>query len=128
MVFLRGRQLMSDCVFCQRVDKQDYITRILYLDEVVAFEPLNPVTPGHMLFVSRRHYQSVAHADLRVTGCVFESIADYASRRGEDFNLITSRGAAATQTIQHLHVHYVPRRAGDGLMLPWSNQQGDEQS
>jgi diadenosine tetraphosphate (Ap4A) HIT family hydrolase len=39
-----------------------------------------------------------------------------------DCNLITSDGAAATQTVKHLHVHIVPRRDGDGLTLPWSTQ------
>ena len=38
-------------------------------------------------------------------------------------NLITSIGAAATQTVFHLHVHVVPRHEGDGLLLPWSNQE-----
>jgi len=35
-------------------------------------------------------------------------------------NVITSRGADATQKVFHLHIHVVPRRAGDGLALPWS--------
>jgi histidine triad (HIT) family protein len=37
-------------------------------------------------------------------------------------NLITSKGAAATQTVYHLHVHVVPRQGGDGLPLPWTPQ------
>lgn len=41
----------------------------------------------------------------------------------EAANLITSRGGAATQTVFHLHVHVVPREAGDGLALPWTPQQ-----
>jgi diadenosine tetraphosphate (Ap4A) HIT family hydrolase len=39
--------------------------------------------------------------------------------------MITSAGPAATQTIKHLHVHYVPRHAGDGLSLPWTNQNAE---
>ncbi len=38
-----------------------------------------------------------------------------------DCNVITSRGAAATQTVRHLHVHVVPRRQGDGILLPWTD-------
>ena len=29
-------------------------------------------------------------------------------------------GRAATQTVEHLHIHIVPRSDGDGLQLPWS--------
>jgi histidine triad (HIT) family protein len=35
-------------------------------------------------------------------------------------NIITSAGSDATQTVFHLHLHVVPRRAGDGLALPWT--------
>lgn len=37
-----------------------------------------------------------------------------------DANIITSKGSLATQTVFHLHVHLVPRAAGDGLPLPWT--------
>lgn len=40
----------------------------------------------------------------------------------DDFNLITSSGRWATQTVKHLHIHYVPRRKDDGLTLPWTGQ------
>ncbi len=35
------------------------------------------------------------------------------------FNLLTSVGSAATQTIRHLHWHIVPREEGDRISLPW---------
>lgn len=41
-------------------------------------------------------------------------------------NLITSRGAAATQSVFHLHLHLVPRTEGDGLALPWRDAGGSE--
>ena len=34
--------------------------------------------------------------------------------------LIVVCGAEATQTVPHLHIHIVPRRAGDRLTLPWT--------
>ena len=42
-----------------------------------------------------------------------------------DYNVITSAGRAATQTVMHLHFHLVPREPGDGLMLPWSDKGAD---
>ncbi|MFE7574704.1 HIT family protein [Streptomyces sp. NPDC057521] len=35
------------------------------------------------------------------------------------YNLITSKGRAATQSVTHLHLHLAPRRNGDSLALPW---------
>lgn len=89
---------------------------------VMWFEPLNPVTPGHMLFVPTEH---AVHRANVMASAAFRSAYNYATtgaRSFTPFNLVLSGGEAATQTVEHLHVHYVPRRAGDGLTLPWTGQ------
>lgn len=97
---------------------------------IIVFEPLNPVTPGHVLVVPRKHVRD-ALEDLELSGKVFRFAAEYARflkldyyGDGGQFNFITSAGANATQTVFHLHVHVVPRREGDGLALPWTGQRG----
>lgn len=113
----------TDCPFCQRISKAEY-EGIYYMEGVVFFEPLNPVVPGHRLFVPRKHVVDAA-GDPKVTAEVFGAAAVYAEQRRffhTDFNLITSAGREATQSVFHLHVHYVPRRKDDGLPLPWTGQ------
>lgn len=108
----------ADCVFCKRIANNEY-TRFDNL--AAAFEPLNPVTPGHMLFISFMHTLD-AMARPRIAGQLFTAAAEWGWSQDEDFNLITSNGSDATQTVPHLHVHYIPRRNGDGLYLPWTGQ------
>jgi histidine triad (HIT) family protein len=103
----------DDCAFCGRIDRHEYDYGNEY---AVVFEPLNPVTPGHLLVVSRSHIIDALYWP-HVTGHVMAYAALIARR---PCNLITSCGAEATQTIKHLHIHIVPRREGDGLLLPWS--------
>ena len=43
----------------------------------------------------------------------------------EDFRLVVNRGACAGQTVFHLHVHVIPRVAGDGFVFPWPHTDGD---
>lgn len=107
-----------NCPFCGRIERGEYDA---CLRSVGRFAPLNPVTRGHMLFVPLQHVQDASEMPW-LTGDVFEEAARYAAAMNRDFNLITSTGDAATQTIRHLHVHYVPRAAGDGLPLPWTGQ------
>lgn len=110
---------MSGCVFCQKIRDQSVLLDMR--NRVAYFEPLNPVTPGHRLFIPFDHVEhndgkdaenGLAHA--------IRSASAYAQDQGEDFNLVTSSGPAATQTIPHIHIHYVPRREDDGLHLPWT--------
>jgi len=82
----------------------------------VSFEPLHPVTPGHLLVVSRTHIISAAH-DPITAGFVMQKAASMVDSMGHA-NILTSIGEHATQTVPHLHLHIVPRKLNDGLKLP----------
>ena len=108
------------CVFCGIIAAGDYD------DEsggIVSFAPLNPVRPGHRLIVPVAHVID-ALEDPQVTARTMAYAAEVANARGlRPCNIMTSVGAEATQSVFHLHIHIVPRSAGDGLMLPWTEQQ-----
>jgi histidine triad (HIT) family protein len=110
--------MMTDCAFCRRIEAEEYDS---LLNGIVSFTPLNPVVPGHLLIVPTVHVAD-ARANQLVTGMTFAEAARIARGIDSDFNLITSAGPDATQTVFHLHVHLIPRRAGDGLKLPWTEE------
>ena len=112
----------SHCVFCAIVERKAPATYVEGWPDAIAIIPLNPVVEGHRLVIPRVHVPD-AMAEPIVTGAVFARAAELADIESLiDFNLITSCGANATQTVFHLHVHLVPRHEGDGLHLPWTGQ------
>jgi len=119
------------CVFCDKIDRADFewmhAGQEIGLTDVVRFEPLNPVTPGHQLFVPVDHVEWEDESDphgarVGAAAAVYFATAWGTEWYRTEFNLITSNGSAATQTIPHIHIHFVPRREGDGLHLPWTGQ------
>jgi histidine triad (HIT) family protein len=38
---------------------------------------------------------------------------------------VQANGEGAGQSVPHLHIHVMPRRAGDGLILNWQPVPGD---
>lgn len=110
---------MSDCVFCKIVAGQAPATIVREWPESIAIAPLGPVVDGHVLVIPRVHAADAAE-DPDITANTMYRAAEYARELGRPFNLITSAGREATQTVFHLHLHYVPRAAGDGLALPWT--------
>ncbi|WP_420167725.1 HIT family protein [Streptomyces violaceoruber] len=106
------------CVFCRIVAGHAPADVVREWDDVIAIRPLDPVTPGHILVIPRTHVADVGARPLvsaRAMACAAELAADLLA-----VNVITSKGRAATQTVAHLHLHLVPRTAGDALPLPWT--------
>lgn len=108
-----------NCVFC---DIKKIKSEVTERAGCYIFEPLNPVTPGHLLVVNKRHSKDFTDGPMLFAHTA-KVAADIAAEKGGDFNLITSKGAAATQTVFHCHIHLVPRTENDGLQLPWTNQE-----
>lgn len=112
--------MSADCVFCQIVRGALPATVLARWRDVVAIKPLNPVTGGHALVIPVAHVRDAVE-DPNVTALTMRAAAVLsANLMPESFNIITSVGAAATQTVFHFHVHLVPRMDGDGLALPWT--------
>lgn len=112
----------KNCVFCGIWSGKEPAVGLWRGEGVMGFVPLNPVVPGHQLVVPAVHVAD-ALENPRVTAEVMSVAAAIAPK---PCNIITSAGREATQTVFHLHVHIVPRRADDGLALPWTAQQGNE--
>ncbi len=115
------------CPFCAIVAGHASAEGLIrWEDDVVAFTPLHPVTLGHILVAPAIHvtdFMTDPAVSARVMAVASEMARSVAAAfEAEGVNLITSAGEAATQSVFHLHVHIVPRRAGDGLQLPWTGQ------
>lgn len=108
---------MTDCVFCKIVAGEAPAKMVREWDNAIAFTPLNPVNPGHILVIPRCHVDD-ATVDPDVTANTMYRAAELAGE-SDSANILTSIGKPATQSIFHLHIHVVPREAGDQLMLPW---------
>ncbi|GAB98507.1 putative ATP-dependent helicase [Gordonia namibiensis NBRC 108229] len=78
-----------------------------------------PVSPGHALVISRREIEDwwVATAEEKadLLGLVDEVRDVILAQHGpvDGFNVGFNAGRAAGQTINHLHIHVIPRRQGD---------------
>lgn len=113
-----------DCPFCEIVARKADAREVFRTDSVVAFFPPEPATLGHTLLVPRTHVRDIWNVseDLAAElGCQIVKLAGAIKRvmRPDGLNVIQSNGAAATQTVMHLHVHVVPRWEDDAVGCIW---------
>jgi histidine triad (HIT) family protein len=119
-----------DCLFCKIVAGEIPSTRVDEDERTVAFMDINPATRGHLLVIPREHSADlleVSEADLDAVMRMARKLAGRVKERlgADGVNLLNSCGAAAWQTVFHLHVHVIPRYEGDPLRLPWVPGPGD---
>lgn len=113
---------MADCIFCKIIAGEIPAYKVYEDDEVLAFLDIEPVNPGHVLVVPKKHFESLFDLpdDLaRQIVSVIKKItpAILAGAGASGFNLGLNNGSVAGQAIAHLHWHIMPRVAGDGYKL-----------
>lgn len=107
--------MLDSCVFCS-LDQSRIIEEN---DHFVAIRDGYPVTPLHSLIISKRHVQSyfqLSSEELVSLNSLLTSQRDsiiQSDNSVSGFNVGINDGPTAGQTIFHLHIHLIPRRAGD---------------
>lgn len=113
----------GECVFCA-VAAGRAPASLCYEDEhALVVMDINPVTPGHMLVLSRQHVESLTELDEDNAAHLF-TVTQRAARalrrapiRCEGLNIFVADGEAAFQEIFHFHIHVFPRFQGDGFSI-----------
>lgn len=90
----------------------------------VAFFPPEPATLGHTLVVPTSHVEDIwalnaSEAAVLATGVLTVAHLIRKVLEPEGLNIVQSNGRVATQTVDHLHIHVVPRRTGDAMGTIW---------
>ena len=106
--------MSNPCLFCQ----PDH-TRIAFeTDRFIGLWDGFPVSPGHLLVIPRRHiptwFDATAEEQVALLQGIEMARQEILRRHQPDgFNIGINIGAAAGQTVFHLHIHVIPRYAGD---------------
>ena len=90
-------------------------------DRIFAIHDINPAAPVHILIITKKpipDLQSVTKEDLALMGEVVAVAQDLAKQFGVEkgYRLITNNGAAAGQTVPHLHFHLIGGRTLGALI------------
>ncbi|HYO50833.1 MAG TPA: HIT family protein [Chloroflexia bacterium] len=114
---------MSDCVFCDIIARK-LPGSIVYEDDLsMAFMTIEPVNPGHVLIMPKKHVPAMSDMDegtgthlFKITLRVQQAIRQ-SGVKCEGVNLFLADGEAAFQDVMHLHMHVFPRFVGDSFKL-----------
>ena len=112
---------MKKCPFCSKNNLKKH--EIIYEDiNNLAFFSAQPVTIGHTLVIPKRHVKSMlALNDIEIDK-LFELVKKISKTihkvlKPAGIDVGTNYGRIAGQSVDHLHVHVIPRYKGDFTFL-----------
>jgi histidine triad (HIT) family protein len=115
------------CLFCKIIAREIPSVKIYEDDETYAFMDLFPQTKGHCLVIPKNHSANMFEAsiqDINASMAVVKKLAPAVKLAlNADGIVITQfNGAAAGQTVFHIHYHILPAYEG----VPMKRHAGDQ--
>jgi len=105
---------MSECMFCN-VKESEIIVENRYAFAILDHFPVNN---GHCLIITKRHFADFFEATEEEIKAIYKLMHEVKEMfdiqyEPNGYNIGINVGTYAGQTINHLHVHLIPRYIGD---------------
>lgn len=114
----------EDCIFC-RIAAGEIPSKTLYEDgQFRVILDLGPATKGHALILPKEHAANLYELQEETAAEAMKLAKRMAllfqrKLHCDGLNLVQNNGETAGQTVNHFHIHLIPRYQGDGQKINW---------
>ena len=112
---------MDNCIFCKIIKGEIPSYKIYENEFTFAFLDISKDCYGHTLVIPKKHSKNLLDTDPVYLNEVFKSVQDickhYESLGFEGFNILNNNNSCAEQSIDHFHIHIIPRKNNDNLKI-----------
>lgn len=114
----------EDCIFC-KIAGGELPSKTLYEDDnFKVILDLGPATRGHAILLPKEHYTNLFEVPQDDLAEAIKLVKKMATKMKENlhadgFNLVQNNGEVAGQTVNHFHIHLIPRYKEDGQHILW---------
>ncbi len=115
----------SNCIFCKLANGEFPTNSIYDDDKFNVILDNGPATKGHCLILPKEHYanlfelpEETAAEAMKLAKKLSEKLVKELDADG--LNLVQNNGEAAGQTVNHFHLHLIPRYKNDGQHILWN--------
>ena len=121
----------TNCIFCRIASGEEPCVQLYADNDTIAFMDKHPANDGHCLVIPKTHYQTIFEMPPEDFAAVARTVVKIAAgvQRGLQpggLSLVQANGLIAGQSVMHVHVHVLPRRQDDDLLINWSRlDEGD---
>ncbi len=120
------------CIFC-KIANGEIPSATVYEDDMFrVIMDLGPASKGHALILPKSHAADITELDEEIASKVLPLAARLGKAMKKSlgcagFNLVQNNGETAGQTVQHFHIHVIPRYVGGPEMVVWEPQSSNKE-
>ncbi|MDE6357839.1 MAG: HIT family protein [Eubacteriales bacterium] len=111
-----------DCIFC-KILKGDIPARKVFENErFIAILDAFPANEGHTLVIPKKHFENIFEIDEETISEAYKIAKNIAEKIKanmgiENINILQNNGATAGQSVNHFHIHVIPRIENDTVTI-----------
>ncbi len=121
-----------NCIFCRIIQGEIPSYKVYEDDYVLAFLDISQITKGHTLIMPKKHVKNVYEMDEELASQVFKSVPKIANAIKKAFNPIglniINNNEKPHQSVDHFHIHLIPRYENDQFDIAFINNQEQYQN
>jgi len=115
---------MPPSVFTRIVNGEIPAAKVYEDEHTIAFMDAGQVNPGHVIVATKQQLETILDLDDELAAALFRTAARVARAIDRAFSpegitVLQANKPAGWQTVPHVHLHVLPRHAGDGVELVW---------
>lgn len=115
---------MNECLFCNIANGKFDSATIFENSEFRVILDKFPSGKGHTLVMPKKHYDNILEMDEQSVAKMFVIASKMAKvikkiLKCDGINILQNNGEAAGQTVNHVHVHIIPRFENDNVNIKW---------
>lgn len=116
-----------DCIFCKIIKGEIPSHKVYEDDYVIAILDISQVTKGHTLIIPKKHSKNLYELDENLSKDIFKVLPKISNYIKSAFNPIGMNVIINVdkplQSVDHLHIHLVPRYENDDFDIKFTNNQ-----
>ncbi len=108
-----------ECLFCKIAAKEIPAYVVYEDDATLGILDVHPRSPGHTMVIPRVHAENILDLPPEAVGPVFTAVKEVTNLlqralQPDGFTIGVNHGRVSGQTVDHLHIHIMPRWNDDG--------------
>lgn len=122
--------MSENCIFCKIINKE-IPSVIVYEDDLfISILDKFPSAPYHILVIPKNHEENIFDISAETKQgilTVVNKVALSLKQNGfENINIIQNNGVLAGQSVNHFHIHLIPRLENDTFNISFTSKEEDD--